>query len=168
MSPHQPHPGHSGHADAPVWPLPRVAATLIASFLIANMPILARAEATKPSKPGAPCLAPHEVEASQLYGTWQVRWDDGSAPAQLRFEPHPEWAGSVRGRVQRGGSSALLAGDVDEGELALDESLDGRKISATWSGQVVAPSCGKEIRGTWTDHSSGKRLGFVLSKSAGR
>ena len=41
---------------------------------------------------------------------------------------------------------ALLVGDVDDGQLTLEESLDGKRISATWVGEVVEGSCAREIR----------------------
>ena len=71
--------------------------------------------------------------------------------AVLQLGPHPELAQSVRGTVQRGSATAQLSGDVDAGELTLEESINGTNISATWIGQVVAGSCGKEIRGTWNN-----------------
>lgn len=81
--------------------------------------------------------------------------------------PHPELAHSVRGTVQRGGASAQLSGDVDAGELTLEESVNGTNISATWTGQVVDGSCGKEIHGTWNNATPPTTLPFVLRKQAG-
>lgn len=85
----------------------------------------------------------------------------------LQLGPHPELAESVRGTVQRGDASAQLSGDVDAGELALEESINGTNISATWTGQVVDGSCGKEIRGTWNNVHPNLSLAFVLRKQPG-
>ena len=52
--------------------------------------------------------------------------------------------------MQRGGTTAQVSGDVDDGDLTLEESISGTNISATWTGRVVDGSCGKEIRGSWT------------------
>ncbi len=87
--------------------------------------------------------------------------------AIIRLVRHPEWAGSVRGEVDRGGVKSQVAGDVDQGELMLDESNDGQRISATWFGVVLAQSCGKEIKGTWTDNTNNISTSFVLRKQAG-
>ncbi len=67
----------------------------------------------------------------------------------------------------------LVSGDVDAGELTLEESINGTNISATWIGQVVAGSCGKEIRGTWNNAPpspsapSAAPTPFVLRKQVG-
>ena len=89
------------------------------------------------------------------------------ATALFQLGPHPELAHSVRGPVQRGGASAQLSGDVDAGELTLEESVNGTNISATWTGQVVDGSCGKEIHGTWNNATPPTTLPFVLRKQAG-
>jgi len=90
-----------------------------------------------------------------------------AATAVLQLGPHPELAQSVRGTVQRGEASAQLSGDVDAGELTLEESINGTNISATWTGQVVEESCGKEIHGTWNNAHTTTALPFVLRKQAG-
>nr|WP_145552442.1 hypothetical protein [Variovorax boronicumulans] len=114
------------------------------------------------------CPAPHEMRALHLYGTWHAQWQGEDAPgATLQLERHPELGDSVRGRVERDGITALLAGDVDDGDLTLEESRDGKRISATWIGHVVAESCGKEIHGTWTDADTEARREFVLRRASG-
>ncbi len=95
---------------------------------------------------------------------------DAAHPPVLRpvaAGPHPELAHSVRGTLQRGGATAQLSGDVDAGELTLEESINGTNISATWTGQVVDGSCGKEIHGTWNNATPPTTLPFVLRKQAG-
>ena len=73
----------------------------------------------------------------------------------------------MRGTVQRGGTTAQVSGDVDDGDLTLEESINGTNISATWTGRVVDGSCGKEIRGTWTQSTSPTHPSpFVLRKQA--
>ena len=59
----------------------------------------------------------------------------------------------------------MLAGDVHKGEFTLEESADGKRISAVWTGDVVEGSCGKEIRGTWQEEKDPPRpYPFVLRK----
>jgi len=122
----------------------------------------------------ASCIDATEASHQTLLGRWNAEFTPAAdAPptplttARLELIPHPELAASVRGRVQRAGSEALLAGDVDQGDFTLEESINGTNISATWIGQVVADSCGKEIRGTWTQENPPLALSFVLRKQPG-
>ncbi|MFC7206597.1 hypothetical protein ACFQOZ_07165 [Comamonas endophytica] len=120
----------------------------------------------------APCVDATEASHETLLGHWEAQFrapdDSPSGTAHLELIPHPELAASVRGRLQRAGVEALLAGDVDQGDFTLEESINGTNISATWIGQVVPDSCGKEIRGTWTQENPPLSLSFVLRKQAGQ
>ncbi|MEN9885947.1 MAG: hypothetical protein RL758_525, partial [Pseudomonadota bacterium] len=69
--------------------------------------------------------------------------------------------------LSRGTVQALVAGDVDAGDFTLEESTDGRSISATWTGRVMTDSCGKEIRGRWANATGTTERGFVLRKLPG-
>jgi hypothetical protein len=129
----------------------------------------ASAQADSPHVP--PCPAATELTARHLYGLWQAVFSDpvtgqASGSATLLLERHPEFTGSVRGAVRRGDARARLSGDVDEGQFTLDESEDGIRISASWSGTVVPDSCGKEIRGDWVQVLAPGTLAFVLRKLA--
>ena len=122
----------------------------------------------------AQCVDAAEASHQTLLGHWNAEFtpvaDAAQTPtttARLELIPHPELAASVRGRVQRAGGEALLAGDVDQGDFTLEESINGTNISATWIGQVAADSCGKEIRGTWTQETPPLALSFVLRKQPG-
>ncbi len=100
-----------------------------------------------------------------LQGHWRAELQ--ASAAMLQLGPHPELAHSVRGTVQRGGTTAQVSGDVDDGDLTLEESINGTNISATWTGRVVDGSCGKEIRGSWTQSTSPDTpQPFVLRKQA--
>jgi hypothetical protein len=112
----------------------------------------------------APCPAAADVDQPQLLGLWRAQLDAPAAAATLLLEPHPEYAQSVRGTVNRNGEQAQLAGDVDGGEFTLEESADGRRISAIWLGDVVEGSCGREIRGTWQAEGAAVARPFVLRK----
>ena len=62
---------------------------------------------------------------------------------------------------------AQLAGDIDpDGLLALDESQDGKSISASWSGTLQPGSCGKQFKGTWRRASDDSSHAFVLHKAS--
>jgi hypothetical protein len=100
---------------------------------------------------------------AQLAGTWQSAVD-GLPAATLQLAPHPEYAGTVRGHLERDGARIEVAGDLDDGELTLEESANGRNISATWLGEVVDGTCGREIRGTWKAEGTPIGRPFVLRK----
>lgn len=104
-----------------------------------------------------PCPAPQDLLPQHLHGLWQLTlWPEGGREADpvsrgdLRFERHPEYPGSVRGELRRSGPGpdllALVSGDVTNGEFNLDESQDGRQMSAVWTGEPQ--DCGRSLRGT--------------------
>lgn len=118
------------------------------------------------------CPTAASMDHRHLQGLWRAEFEgpaQGRLPgALLRLGPHPELAESVRGTVQRGSATAQVVGDVDDGALTLEESDNGTNISATWTGQVVDGSCGKEIRGTWSSAPAPERpVPFVLRKQGG-
>jgi hypothetical protein len=121
------------------------------------MPVGLRAQA-------APCPAAADTAQQQLLGLWRAQLDGSWSSATVLLEPHPEYTGSVRGEVNRNGERARVSGDVDEGALTLEESADGQRISATWLGDVVEGSCGREIRGTWQAEGDAQARPFVLRK----
>nr|WP_238344312.1 hypothetical protein [Ramlibacter lithotrophicus] len=112
----------------------------------------------------AGCPAAADVAQQQLLGLWRAEFADGGAGATLLLEPHPEYPQSVRGAINRGGERALVAGDADSGEFTLEESVNGRNISAVWLGDVVEGSCGREIRGTWKAEGNPRTRAFVLRR----
>ena len=118
-----------------------VIAALLAALVLA-VPTPAAAEDAN-----APCPRSIEVTPRQLVGLWRAEFDGRSQGATLLLEPHREYAQSLSGEINRDGARARVAADLEEGAFTLEESADGRRISATWLGDVVEGSCGKEIRG---------------------
>ncbi|MEP6791474.1 MAG: hypothetical protein ABI907_08900 [Ramlibacter sp.] len=112
----------------------------------------------------AACPKAVEVTHRHLMGLWRAEFEGLPRGATLLLEPHPALAESVSGAANRDGVKSLLAGDVDEGEFSLEESIDGVSISATWLGDVVEGSCGREIRGSWQAASERVARPFVLRK----
>ena len=110
------------------------------------------------------CPRAHEVAQSHLLGMWRAEFEGLAQGATLLLEKHPELGESVRGRINRNGERAEVAGDVDEGEFTLEESENGVNISATWMGDMVEGSCGREIRGTWQAERDRRTHSFVLRK----
>jgi hypothetical protein len=121
------------------------------------------------SKDSLACPTVAAMSHQHLQGRWRAELPGGDV-ALLQLNAHPDLTESVRGTVQRGGATAQVSGDVDGGDLTLEESINGKNISATWTGQVVDGSCGKEIHGTWNNANptpSAASGPFVLRKQAG-
>ncbi|HYP70450.1 MAG TPA: hypothetical protein VEP93_06160 [Variovorax sp.] len=139
---------------------------VIAVLLAAGCSLLAGCAQQAPARPGCPQSA-SELPMQSLYGSWEARVDGQNGTAIMVLERHPEYEG-VRGSVTRPGQPpAQLAGDIDpEGQLALDESQDGKSISASWAGALQPESCGKEFTGNWNRSSDDSSHPFVLRRSA--
>lgn len=147
-------------------------------------PLLASMNASAQTAPLAPapstaCAAADELAPGALLGLWQLSlWPEGGKDTEpvstgaVLLGPHPDYEGSVRGRLRRSGPGADLeaevSGDVTDGEFSLDESADGRHMDAVWTGQ---PSdCGKSIRGVRRPAEgrtpADQPLQFLLQRSA--
>ena len=141
-------------------------------ILIAASACLTSARAQNDSEPAnipsvSACPTALEMDQQHLQGTWRAQLTGATASANavlLQLGPHPEYTGSVRGSVQRSATTSQITGDVHQGELALEESNDGQRISATWIGEVVDGRCGQEISGTWHGVSPATTIPFVLRK----
>ena len=147
--------------------------TFITLFLIAASAggISARAENHLKISADAACPTAAQMDQRQLQGVWHTDLPGHGGVTVLRLGQHPELAGSVRGTLERAGQTAQVVGDVHQGELTLEESLDGKRISATWLGDVVEGQCGKEIRGQWSENAAADdalevSVPFVLRKQA--
>ncbi|HEY0202165.1 MAG TPA: hypothetical protein VGC24_10780 [Burkholderiaceae bacterium] len=133
------------------------------------------ADTTTPTVTAATvCPTPAQTNQNHLYGTWAAQFSlsgSGNPPADatLRLGPHPELAQSVRGMLTRADNPApvQVAGDVDDGDFTLEESANGRTIDATWIGKVQEGSCGKEIKGTWSNADDTRSAPFILRKQGG-
>lgn len=110
------------------------------------------------------CPKDTEVGQADLLGLWQAEFEGQSRGATLLLEKHPEYARSFHGAINRNGDRAQLAGDVVDGEVTLEESVNGVNISAVWVGDVVEGSCGREIRGSWKAEGNPRQVQFVLRK----
>ncbi len=110
------------------------------------------------------CPHASEVGQAQMLGLWRAEWQGGGHAGTLLLEKHPLYAQSLSGTINRNGERRPVAGDVEDGELTLEESADGKRISATWIGEVVEGACGREVRGTWTIDGEASGRPFVLRK----
>jgi hypothetical protein len=126
------------------------------ALIAAALPALAQAPADCPSA--------SQVAQRHLIGTWKAAVEGERGTFTLVLVKHPEFAESVQGTMERAGKVIQLAGDVDEGALTLEESANGVHISATWLGEVVEGSCGREMRGQWKAEGNSRTATFVLRK----
>jgi hypothetical protein len=146
---------------------------LFTTFLIAvcAIPYWARGQNTpQNTAPDATCPAPAELKIASLYGTWvlEISSADGTQillRGRVELEKNPEYAGSVSGWMYVQDRKIFVAGDLSNGEVNLEESDDGTRISAVWEGEVAEGSCGKAITGT---RRAGEVMtSFVLRRSSG-
>jgi len=119
------------------------------------------------STPGCPADA-RDLPPGALYGRWEARIEGQDGPAIVQLHKHPDYNG-VQGSVARSGQpAARLAGDIDsDGALSLDESQDGRTISATWSAPLRVGSCGNTFEGSWRNAADDSVHAFTLQKTTG-
>ena len=153
--------------------------TWIATLFIAACAICTGANGQNLVSPPASCPAISTLGNAHLYGQWQAQIDGEPGLASVQFLKDPDQDDSLVGSINRAlpadpkapkaatPKPALLAGDVQDGEFNLEESDDGVRISATWSGQLVAASCGKEIKGIWTNALNDQTHPFVLRRQGG-
>jgi hypothetical protein len=113
------------------------------------------------------CLAPADAQGKDLHGFWTAEFADKPGTALLLLEQSREYAEGLSGAINRGGDKAFVAGDVEDGNFSLEESVNGTNITATWNGELVKDSCAKEIRGIWTDSRTQRQSSFVLRKRTG-
>ena len=98
------------------------------------------------TNPACPHLA--RWQARELHGLWRVELPQLGERGTLVLRQHPEFAASLRGEFELAGVRSIASGDVEEGEFNLDESHDGKRLSAFWNGRLDAATCGREIHGT--------------------
>jgi len=111
------------------------------------------------------CPHASEVKAADLLGLWRAELEGLGHVGTLLLEKHPLYAESFSGTINRDGERRALAGDVEDGDFTLEESADGMRIAATWIGELVEGSCGREVRGTWTIDGANSGRAFVLRKA---
>ncbi|AEG91479.1 hypothetical protein [Ramlibacter tataouinensis] len=114
------------------------------------------------------CPRAAELKPEQLLGRWRAEFEGLAQGATVLLERNPRWEGRFSGTVNRNGARSEVAGDVEDGEFTMEESADGTRISATWLGEVVEGSCGREIRGTWEAEGTELARPFVLRRTAPR
>ncbi|ARU04049.1 hypothetical protein CCO03_04600 [Comamonas serinivorans] len=129
-----------------------------------TLPALPTPRAT--AEPGT-CRDVTRMTARDLYGEWRLSLLKPNVGGHMRLSQHPEFSESLRGHIAYGDVQAIASGDVTAGQFDLDESADGKRMTATWSGKLTPAACGNEIRGTWTDLERDQSSAFVLRRVGG-
>lgn len=126
---------------------------------------LALAACALPALAGPACPAAQDATQADLLGLWRADFEGAGHVATLLLTKHPTAEESFHGTIDRDSERRQLAGDIDTGDLTLEESADGVHIAATWLGEVVEGSCAREIRGTWSAEAAPADIrNFVLRK----
>lgn len=130
---------------------------------------LAQSAPQDPSKTQATsaCLATKAFQSHHLFGAWRIELPGTRQTGRITLRRHPEFSESLRGELRYGATESIASGDIEDGELNLDESSNRVSITATWTGKLVEGSCGREIRGEWHDVEKDVRSPFVLRREAG-
>lgn len=110
------------------------------------------------------CPDAAEVTQAHLLGGWHAEFGGLRQGATLLLEQHPEYPEGLHGAIRRDIGRGFVSGEIEDGEFTLEESDDGKRISATWLGQVVEGSCGREIRGLWKRDGEDSGRSFVLRR----
>ena len=135
-----------------------------ALLCLAACTVLTGANAQTTATPVATCAADEPMTDKQLQGEWNGSIEGQSGTIRLVLSPHPEWEGTVKGKVNRPGSSYPMVGDVNDNTVTLEESADGLRITGTWLGSVTEGSCAREIRGNFQAGENAPLQPFVLHK----
>jgi hypothetical protein len=119
------------------------------------------------------CNANKDWIASDFYGNWVLELSSAGAvgaggnlqSTRLIFKQNPEFAQSLAGEFSLGGMRVEVFGDIEDGALDLEESANGKDISAIWKGRVAGGSCGQAIIGTRRLEAEQTEQRFVLRRA---
>jgi hypothetical protein len=100
----------------------------------------------------AACPDAADIEPNMLVGRWRIEWTDGERQRgeeswTLVLGPHPEYEGSLKGHLSRGHERHWVVADWDDQALTLEESVDGRRIAATWQATASKGQCARVFQG---------------------
>jgi hypothetical protein len=116
------------------------------------------------------CIASKDVMAKDLYGNWVLELKSITEPpslisTRLSFKQNPEFSESLAGQFSLQSKTVEVFGDIEEGALELEESDNGKDISALWMGRIAEGSCGQAITGTRRMLATQTTQQFVLRRT---
>jgi hypothetical protein len=114
----------------------------------------------------AQCVAAKDLVNTDLFGAWSLLLEGGgsSVVTRLQLQRNPEFAESLAGSYQINEKKFEVFGDIEEGAFDLEESANGKDISAIWKGRVAEGSCGQTILGTRRNVADNTEQSFVLRR----
>jgi hypothetical protein len=131
-----------------------VALTLLAGFAAA--PVLADNRNT------AAAVAAQDRFATPL----TLRGTLGDAQIEMHLQQKPDPSEGIQGSYVIAGQSAkiLLAGESDNADILMEESVNGKDVSGEWAGKLV----GNTFSGTWSTTDDAVTKPFALTIQATR
>jgi hypothetical protein len=114
----------------------------------------------------ARCVAAKDLVNTDLFGVWSllIEGSGSSVVTHMQLQRNPEFAESLAGSFQMGEKKFEVFGDIEEGAFDLEESANGKDISAIWKGRVAEGSCGQTILGTRRNVADNTEQSFVLRR----
>jgi hypothetical protein len=112
------------------------------------------------------CTAVQDLVNTDLFGAWSLLLEGGGVSLVTRLEMvrNPEFAESLAGAYRWGESQREVFGDIEQGNLDLEESANGKDINALWKGRVLEGSCGQTIVGKRRSTVDNSEQNFVLRR----
>ncbi len=142
---------------------------LITMILVAHYAYSIPANAQNSLKNGTAtvaCTATKDLVNTDLFGAWSLLLEGSgsSVVTRMQLKRNPEFAESLAGSFQVGEKKFEIFGDIEEGAFDLEESVNGKDISAIWKGRVAEGSCGQTIVGTRRHVADNTEQSFVLRR----
>ena len=120
---------------------------------------LASGAALAQSDAGAPAVA--AVAAANLFAKpLTLRGTLGDAKIEMHLQLKPDPTEGIQGTYVVAGQSGkiLLAGESENTDVIMEESVNGKDVSGEWAGTLV----GDTFRGTWSTTDDAVTKPFVL------
>ena len=115
------------------------------------------------------CKATADFINTDFFGAWvlELRRADGATAqtTRLTFKRNPEFAESLAGEFDWQGARIMVFGDIEAGNLDLEESDNGKDIGGLWKGRIAEGSCGQAVSGTRHILATQTEQSFVLRRA---
>ena len=116
----------------------------------------------------APAVAPATAAGAQdpFAKPLTLRGTLGDAQIEMHLQLKPDPSEGIQGTYVIAGQSAkiLLAGESDNADVIMEESINGKDVSGEWAGKLV----GDTFSGTWSTTDDAVTKPFALTVQAAR
>lgn len=143
----------------------RYALIFIANFAVFTSAI-GQISSANPASTALKCPAIKDLVNTDLFGAWSLLIEGAgrSQVTRLQMLRNPEFAESLAGSFTLDEKKFEVFGDIEDGAFELEETDNGKDISAIWKGRVVEGSCGQTILGTRRETANNSEQNFVLRR----